>query len=268
MTGSLTRIYALWLRHFYIISRSVPRLLEVLYWPTVQIILWGFISRFFAAQGGDLSDLTVALGTLLGAVMLWDLLFRTQVGLSLSYLEEVWARNMGHLFVSPLRLHEWLLSLMAVSLTRALLGAVPAAFLAIPFYGFSIFDMGLPLLFFFLNLVLMGWWLGLMIMAVLMRAGPGAEGLAWMFTFALAPFCAVYYPADVLPQWMQAVAQVFPASHVFDGLRLLVSGGGFDAARMAVAFGLNMVYMALGVAAVAWAFRASRRAGTLLQAGE
>ena len=269
MTASLSRIYAVWLRHYYILSRSVPRLLEIMYWPSVQMILWGFVSRFFAARGGgDMTTLDVALGTLLGAVMLWDVLFRTQVGLSIAYLEEIWARNMGHLFVSPLRPAEWMAAIMLVSLCRALVGAIPAALLAVPFYGFSVFDMGLPLLFFFFNLVIMGWWLGLLITALLVKAGPGAESLAWMTTFALAPFCAVYYTPDVLPMWMQQVGHILPAFHVFEGLRGLTMDGAFNAAPMWTAFGLNMLYLLIGGAVLGWALNNARRHGTLLQAGE
>lgn len=269
MTGAWSRIYALWLRHVYILSRSVPRLLEIMYWPSVQMIMWGFVSRFFAMGGnGNMTSLDVALGTLLGAVLLWDVLFRTQIGLSISYLEEIWARNMGHLFVSPLRPYEWVSALMLVSLARALIGIVPAALLAIPFYGFSIFDLGLPLLLFFFNLVLMGWWLGLLITAMLIKAGPGAESLAWMTTFALAPFCAVYYPPDVLPHWMQMVSDGLPAAHVFNGLRALVADGTFLADKMAWAFGLNIMYMAIGFGVLQWAFNDARKHGTLLQAGE
>lgn len=267
--GALSRIYAVWLRHFYILSRSAPRLLEIMYWPSVQMVLWGFVSRFFAARGGaEMGTLDVALGTLLGAVMLWDILFRTQVGLSIAYLEEIWARNMGHLFVSPLRPGEWMCAIMLVSLCRAMVGAIPAALLAVPFYGFSVFYMGLPLLFFFFNLVFMGWWLGLLITAMLVKAGPGAESLAWMTTFALAPFCAVYYTPDVLPLWMQQVGQAFPALHVFEGLRALTMHGEFRADYMWTAFGLNLVYLAIGAAVLGWALNDARRHGTLLQAGE
>lgn len=269
MTAALSRIYAVWLRHYYILSRSIPRLLEIMYWPSVQMILWGFVSRFFAARGGgDMTTLDVALGTLLGAVMLWDVLFRTQVGLSIAYLEEIWARNMGHLFVSPLRPAEWMASIMLVSLCRSLIGALPAALLAVPFYGFSVFDMGLPLLFFFFNLVIMGWWLGLLITALLVKAGPGAESLAWMTTFALAPFCAVYYTPDVLPMWMQTVGHALPAFHVFEGLRGLTMQGVFNAAPMWTAFGLNLLYLLIGGAVLGWALNNARRHGTLLQAGE
>jgi ABC-2 type transport system permease protein len=266
MTASLKRIHAVLLRHYYILRRSPARLFEIMYWPTVQVILWGFISNSFAGQ--SMTPVTYALGTLLGAVMLWDVLFRMQIGFSMGYLEEVWARNMGHLFVSPLRPHEWCFSLVIYSFIRALIGIIPAALLAIPFYGFSIFDFGLPLLLFFLNLSIMGWWIGIFIISVLMRAGPGAESLAWMTTWALAPLAAVYYPVSVLPEWMQEIAYFVPASHVFEGMRGLVQNQVFDTQHFWTALGLNVVYFLLAILALQSSFGYARRAGTLLQAGE
>lgn len=267
---SLQRIYAVLLRHLYILRGSISRLVEIIYWPSVQMILWGFISRFFAASnpGGGPSMGATAFGTLLGAVLLWDMLFRTQLGVTLSYLEEVWARNLGHLFVSPLRPWEWWLAMMIFSILRALTGMLPAALLAIPFYGFSIFSLGLPMLFFFFNIMFMGWWLGFLIMAMLLKAGQGAETLAWALTFFLAPFCAVYYPVSALPAWLQPMSHALPASHVFEGLRALVQHHIFLVNEMWAAFGLNVLYMLLAMTILQVAFNSARRAGTLLQSGE
>jgi ABC-2 type transport system permease protein len=266
MMASLSRIHAVILRHYYIFIKSPARIVEIVYWPTINMIIWGFVSRYFAVADG--SAVTYALTTLLGCVLLWDLLFRVQVGMSMAYLEEVWARNMGHLFVSPLRPHEWWLGMMAVALLRGLVGSLPALVLAVPFYQFSVLDLGLPLVFFFFNLMMMGWWLGLLINALLMRAGPGAEGLAWMFSFALAPFCAVYYPSDILPQWMQSVGAWMPASHVFNGIRALVNDGVFEVQHMWRALALNALYTVMAAFVLNAAFNNARREGTILQAGE
>jgi ABC-2 type transport system permease protein len=266
MTAPLQRIYAVLIRHLYILRGSAARLIEIVYWPTIQMILWGFISRYFAAAPGGMG--TTAFGVLLGAVLLWDMLFRTQLGVTLSYLEEVWARNMGHLFVSPLRPWEWWTALMIFSILRALTGMLPAAILAIPFYGFSIFDYGLPMLLFFFNIMFMGWWLGFLIMALLLKAGQGAETMAWALTFFLAPFCAVYYPVSALPLWLQPVAHALPASHVFEGLRALVQRQVFEVDQLWAAFGLNCVYMAITLVILQVAFNSARKAGTLLQTGE
>src|SRR5438874_2000610 len=129
------------LRYLYLLRSSWPRTLEMLYWPTLQMLIWGFMSQFLYSNS---SYVFRAFGVLLAAVMLWDVLFRGQLGLSMSFLEEMWARNLGHLFVTPLRPYEWVLSLLSMSMIRVLLGMLPAALLAIPLYHYSIFAMGLP----------------------------------------------------------------------------------------------------------------------------
>ena len=158
--------------------------------------------------------------------------------------------------------------MMAYSLCRALIGLVPAMLLAIPFYGFSIFDLGPSLLFLFFNLMLMGWWMGLLITALLMRVGPRAEGAAWGVTFLLAPFCAVYYPVSILPAGLQMLSRALPASHVFEGLRALVREGRVDTHHILAAFALNGLYMLVALAALRLSFSGARRAGALLQSGD
>ena len=168
MGASVRRIAAMVLRYWYLLRGSWPRILELAYWPTVQMIMWGFISQFMATNSTWVAQ---AAGVLIAAVLLWDVLFRGQLGVSVSFLEEMWSRNLGHLFVSPLRPGEWVAALMTMSLIRTLMGTVPAALLAIPVFGYSIFDMGLPLAAFFANLIIMGWWLGLLIIALILRHG-------------------------------------------------------------------------------------------------
>lgn len=264
--GSCRRISAMVLRYVYILRGSWARIIELMYWPTIQMVLWGFISTYFAGLSDDLTSSLVA--AIIGGVLLWDLLFRSQLGVSLSFMEEMWSRNLGHLFVSPLRPAEWCLSMMTVSLLRALIGMTPAVLLAIPFYGFSLFDFGLPLILFFFNLVLMGWWLGLVITAMLLRAGLGAEGLAWATTFLISPVSCVFYPVAVLPGWLQYVAWALPTSHVFEGMRALVFDGQADMGHIAAAFGLNCFYMCMGALALYWSFSHARKVGALLQSGE
>ena len=140
---SPARVWAMLLRYLYILRSSWPRTLELLYWPTMQMLIWGFMSQFLLPNSSYVAQ---AFGVLLGAVMLWDVLFRSQLGLSISFLEEMWSRNLGHLFVTPLRPYEWVISLLAMSVIRVAIGVVPAALLAIPLYHYSIFAMGLPLI--------------------------------------------------------------------------------------------------------------------------
>ena len=261
----LRRIQAMTLRYWYLLRGSGPRLLELVYWPTVQMILWGFISSFFITHSSWVAQ---AAGVLIAGVLLWDALFRAQLGLSISFLEEMWSRNLGHLFVSPLRPGEWAVSLMAISLVRTLIGFLPASALAIVLYHFSIFDMGLALVAFILNLTVFGWALGLMIVAAILRLGMGAESLAWVVVFVLAPLSAVYYPVEILPEWLQPLALILPSTHVFEGMRAAMFDRTFDEGHFLSAVGLNLVYIALGTAAFIRAHYMVRVRGGVLNQGE
>jgi ABC-2 type transport system permease protein len=259
------RVWAMLLRYIYLFRTSWPRAIELVYWPTMQMVLWGFMTEFLRTNSSWVAQ---AFGVLLAAVLLWDVLFRSQLGVSMSFLEEMWSRNLGNLFVSPLRPYEWILSLLAMSLIRVLIGVVPAALLAIPLYHYSIFTLGLPLLAFFVNLLAMGWALGLMICALILRHGLGAESMAWAAIFVLAPVSGVYYPVSVLPGWLQHVSWALPSAHCFEGMRGVMIEGVFDLDHCLAAAALNVVYILLGAAVFLYAFRVARRRGALFQTGE
>lgn len=265
MSGSLTRIGALILRYLYLLRGSWPRVLELAYWPTVQMILWGFITRFFMT---DSTVLGQAAGLLISGVLLWDILFRSQLGVSLVFFEEMHSRNLGHLFVSPLRPWELIGALVAISMLRTLIGAAAAASLAVWFYDYYLFDLGLPLIGFFVNLMAMGWSIGLLVAALVLRQGLGAESIAWVAIFALAPVCGIYYPIATLPEWLQPVAWALPASYVFEGMRAILLEQTFRVDLMLWAIGLNLLYLGIGIAVFLGTFRIARRRGLLLQSGE
>jgi ABC-2 type transport system permease protein len=262
---SARRIGALILRYLYVLRSSWPRLLELAYWPAMQVVVWGFITQFFVTNS---SWVARASGVLLGAVMLWDVLFRSQLGVSVSFLEEMWSRNLGHLFVSPLRPVEFVAALTTMSLVRTVIGMVPAALLAIPLYHFSIFDLGLPLLAFFANLMVTGWAIGIAVSGLILRYGLGAESFAWVAVFAIAPVSAVYYPVHVLPGWLQVVAYALPPAHVFEGMRALLFDHVFRLDYFAAAVALNALYLAAAGIVFLLAFAQARKLGKLLQVGE
>ena len=265
ITASLRRVGALSLRYFYLLRGSWPRLLELAYWPTVQMILWGFITLFLVTQTSYIAQ---AFGVLLSAVMLWDVLFRSQLGVSVTFFEEMYSRNLGHLFVSPLRSWELILALMLMSLARTLIGMLPATLLAITFFGFSVYSLGLPLAGFFVNLLAMGWAVGLIVSGIVLRWGLGAESLAWVALFALAPLSGIYYPIAVLPTWLQPVALTLPSAHVFEGMRAILLEDTFRPDLMAKAVLLNIVFLGVGAGVFLASFRAARVRGLLLQMGE
>lgn len=262
---SFRRVWAMVLRYCFLLRGSWPRVAELIYWPTVQMILWGLITQFFRTNSSWVAQ---AGGVLIAGVLLWDVLFRSQLGVAVSFLEEVWSRNLSQLFVTPLRPYELMLSLATMSIVRTLIGIVPAALLAIPLYAFSIFDMGLPLLAFFANLTMFGWAIGLAVSGCILRYGLGAESLAWLAIFVLSPISGVYYPIAILPSWIQPVAWALPSAYVFEGMRAVMFDHVFRSDLFTSALALNALYLTLGGATFLAFFRVVRRRGLLLQMGE
>ncbi|MFN4312067.1 MAG: ABC transporter permease [Ferrovibrio sp.] len=262
---SPNRIGAMLRRHAYLLSGSWMRIIDIIYWPAVQMIMWGFLTQFLA---GKTSYVAQAIGILLAGLMLWDSLFRVQLSVAISFLEEMWSRNLGNLFVSPLRPSEFAASVLLMGVIRTLLGMIPVSLMAWLFFDFSIYSMGFALAGFFANLTLFGWAIGIAVCGLVMRYGLGAENIAWAAAFLFLPVAAVYYPVTVLPGWLQAVAWSLPPAYVFEGMRAVLIDGTFRTDLMLGALALNLVYLGLGFAAFLGWFEASRRRGQLLGQGE
>ena len=264
-SGSLVRIWTMILRYAYLLRGSWPRILELAYWPTVQMILWGFITQFFVSHSDWVAQ---ASGVLLSAVLLWDVLFRAQLGVSLPFFEELYSRNLGHLFVSPLRPIELVWALIGISLIRTVIGVGAAVLLAIPLYEFSLFSLGFPLIAFFANLMVLGSAIGIAISGLVLRYGLGAESLAWVGVFALAPVSGIYYPIETLPNWLHPISYALPSSYVFEGMRAVMFEHRFPAHLLSYAAALNAIYMSLSVWLFLTMFRRAHRDGQLLHIGE
>ena len=259
------RVFAMVLRHWYLLSSSWPRILDLIYWPAVQMLMWGFLQMYLSQNSGFFAQ---AAGTFIGAVMLWDILFRGQLGFSISFLEEMYARNMGNLMMSPLRPIEFVAALMIMSVIRLAIGMVPVSLLAIAFFDFNLWGLGLALAVFFMNLLLTSWAVGILVAGILLRHGLGAENMAWTFMFLLLPVTCVYYPVSVLPSWLQVFAWMLPPTYVFEGMRALLIEKVFRADLMTQAFALNAVLFAAGVIGFLVLLKNARREGTLLQGGD
>jgi len=265
LTLSPHRIGAMLLRYVYLLRSSWTRLLELIYWPAVQLFVWGFLQFYIAQNSGFFAR---AAGVFIAAVLMWDILFRGQLGFSVSFLEEMWSRNLGNLMISPLRPSEFVAALMLMSLIRLAIGMVPVTLLAIAFFGFNLYGLGLALAAFFLNLILTSWAVALVVAGVLLRNGMGAENLAWTLMFVLMPLICVYYPVSVLPDWLQLIAWSLPPTYVFEGMRALVVDHAFRADLMVQAFALNAAYFAIAVICFLGLLKSARKAGSLLQTGE
>ena len=265
-SGSLRRIWGLLYRHLALYRRSWPRVLELAYWPTLQMCIWGFTSSFFMARGGSSVPL-VAAGALLGGVLLWEVALRSQMGVSITFLEEIWSRNLGHVFVSPVRPWEMLVAMIGMSVLRTFAGVLPAALLAYGLYAFDVLRLGPVLVLFLVCLMVMGWSVALGVVSLILRHGLGAEAFAWGLLFGLAPLSAVFYPVSVLPPWLRPVSLALPSTHVFEGMRAALQGTTrWD--HLAWAVGLDAIWLALAALLFAAQFRAARTRGALVSVGE
>ena len=259
------RIYALSLRHIYLIKSSVPRILDLIYWPTIQIVLWGFISKFFTLHSEYYSNTA---GIILSSAILYDFLFRSSISFNMLFLEEIWSRNFTNLFVAPLKVSEIIAALTITALLRTLIGIVPAILLATPFFGVSLFNLGRSLILLFFSLYLFGITLGLLVTSGLLRYGPAFENIAWSSLFLLAPLGCVYYPLSILPDWLQIIAKALPLVHIFEEVRSILLNNVVDYSNILTALKLNLVYFVLGVFIFYLAFYGARKKGTLVNIGE
>ncbi len=259
------RIAALVIRHLYLYRRSLPRMMEIVYWPFLDLVVWGFITVYLATFQGQMPAIVTFL---LGALILWDVLFRSQQGIAISFLEEIWARNLMNLFASPLTPSEFLAATMVMSLLKVAAVSVVMSVCAWVFYGYNVFMIGLWLLPFIVNLVLTGWIIGVLTTSLIMRFGQEAEVLAWSMVFLFQPISCVFYPMDVLPPWLQGVAWINPAAHVFEGMRGLLTNHAPPLASLGLATGLNGFYL---IAVILWfhrTFNVCKDRGSLVRVGE
>jgi len=228
-------------------------------------VMWGFMTKFLLPQASFVAQ---AAGVLLSGLLLWEVVVRGNLSLSIAFLEEMWSRNLGHLFVSPIRSWEMATGIIIAALLRTLLGLIPVSLMAWAFFDFSIYSIGLPLLAFFLILQMFSWSIGLAMSGMIMRVGQSAESFAWAAVFILMPISGVYYPVSVLPHWLQIFSWGLPTSYIFDGMRSILLHGTMQWNLLLLAFGMSILYLLVGFQIFLWFFRASRRAGSLLNQGE
>lgn len=263
--GSIRRVKALVRRYIYLLRSSGVRLVELIYWPFLQMLTWGFLQKYLA---GTTNPLAQAAGVLIGSILLWDILFRSNIGFATTFIEEMWSRNLGNLLTSPLRPYELIIALSVWSVIRLSVSMIPVATAAYFIFGFNLLDLGLPLVAFFAVLVLTSWSLGLISAGVILRYGLGAEELAWSLAFLLLPLCCVYYPVSVLPSGLQVVALALPPTHVFEGMRSILLHNTFDPKELWWALSLNAVYLLVGYVVFSRFLVSARVNGTLLKLGE
>lgn len=241
------RVQALLIRHLYLYKRSVPRIMDVVYWPVMELLLWGFLSLYLHKL--DVPGLN-AVAVLLGAVIFWDLLNQSQRAISVAFLEDVWERNLLNIFVTPLKVSEFLMSTLLLGFVRIVLVGIVMSILAIIFYHFNVFVLGIYLIPFFINLLIFGWSLGLFTTGIILRYGTSAQVLAFGFLLLIQPFTAVFYPVSALPVFFQYIAYLLPSTYVFEGMRSVIATGTMPISMLVLALITNIVYLVI----VSWFF--------------
>ena len=259
------KIFALSLRHIYLIKGSFPRILDLIYWPTIQIFLWGFISKFFTLNSSFYEN---TVGIILSAAILYDFLFRSSISYNMMFLEEIWSRNFTNLFIAPIKLSEIIAALTFTAIFRTMIGLVPAALLAIPFFGVSILKIGAPLIFLLITLYIFGVTLGLLVTSGLVRFGPSFENIAWASLFFLAPLGCIYYPIEILPEWLQIIAKLLPLVHIFEEMRNILIYDIISYTQIFKAIFISFLYFVVGVTTFYFSYNGAKNRGTLINIGE
>lgn len=248
------------MRQLYLLRGSPVRIIPLFAWVAIDILLWGFITRYLGtitAMGGTL------IATLLGAVLLWDFFSRVMHGVATAFLEDVWSRNFLNLFGSPLSVSEYLAGLVLTSVATSLVGLVVMWLIATLAFGLSFAAYGPMLLPFFLVLFLFGIALGIFGSATVLRFGPASEWFVWPLPALVSPFAGVFYPLATLPGWMQAVSHLLPASYVFEWMRARVAGGTGGVGALVIGLALAVIYVLLACWYFGHVYRRAVRTGLL-----
>jgi ABC-2 type transport system permease protein len=245
------RAFAIVLRQYYLMRGSFSRVIPLFMWVAIDMILWGFLSRYldsvspgmrFAAQ-------------LLGSVLLWDFLQRVMQGVTVAFLEDVWSRNFLNFFASPLRVSDYLGGLVLTSILTSLVGLVVMVVLATTAFGLSFLSYGLLMIPFVGILFLTGIALGILGAALVLRLGPSSEWFIWPIPALISPFAGVFYPVAILPAWMRMVSLALPPSYVFEGMRASLASGTVSTGSLLAGGGLSLLYLGLSC----WLFRRTYR---------
>jgi ABC-2 type transport system permease protein len=253
------RTGAVVLRHFYLIRGSLSRVLPLFAWIVIDMILWGFITKFLntITHGFDFVP------ALLGAVLLWDFFIRVMQGVTLAFFEDVWSRNFLNIFATPLSLWEYLGGLVLSSIATSSVGLMVMLALATTAFGLSFFVYGLMLVPFLMVLFLFGVALGVFASAVVLRLGPASEWFIWPVPALISPFVGVFYPLSTLPWWMQCFSYLLPPSYVFEGMRAILAGGTVSAPALVWGAGLCLLYLVLACWFFARTYHHALRSGLI-----
>jgi ABC-2 type transport system permease protein len=254
------RAYAIFLRQFYLLRGSITRVIPLFVWVAIDMVLWGFITRYL--NGVTESGMNFV-PILLGAVLLWDFFIRVMQGVSMAFLEDVWSRNFLNIFATPLTIAEYLSGLVFSSIATSAVGLIVMLVMASLIFDLSYFAYGVALFPFLLTLFMSGIALGILGVSLVLRFGPASEWFLWPLPALISPFCGVFYPLSVMPQWMQGVAKILPPSYVFEGLRTIASGQSASTGTLVTGVALAAFYIVLSCMVFTLVYRRAVKTGLI-----
>lgn len=244
MKFSFHRIYGLILRHYLQSKRSLTRILDTVFWPIIDLFLWGLTSKFIAENATGIPNIMLMI---ISGIIFWQMVYRNQNLITVSLLEDFWNKSFMHYFIAPMKFKEYILGIVSFAFIKVILTLIVSLILAFILYKFNIFIYGFYLIPLILNLILLGWWVGLFVFGMILRYGSKIEILAWSFVAIFSPFAAVYYPITILPNWARIIAYLFPGSYVFESAREILNTGYFDPSKFLMSLGLNLIFLVLAL---------------------
>ncbi|MBN1870990.1 MAG: ABC transporter permease [Candidatus Omnitrophica bacterium] len=259
---SINRTFAIVIRQFYLIRGSFARVFPLFAWAGIDMVLWGFLTRYLNDIVSPEFDFVPAL---LGAVLLWDFFIRIMQGVTMAFFEDVWSNNFINMFATPLLTSEYVLGLVLSSICTSMIGLAVMLVIVTVFFKLSIFVYGLMAIPFILVLFLFGISIGIFGSALVLHFGPASEWFIWPIPALISPFAGVLYPIATLPEWMQFIARLLPPSYVFEGLRAIVLGKQFSGAALVWGAALAVVYIFLAYSFFVSIYKNSLRTGLLVR---
>lgn len=256
------RVFALVLRHLMTWPRSLERVADAFWWPTMNLLIWGLVNVYLQKETGATGYFVQLF---LGGLLMWTLVTRSQEEMGMLFLQEAWDRNLLNIFSSPITIWEFSVATITLSFTKLILTFLWMFFLSYVLFAFNIFTLGWILMPYALVLITFGWGLGFFINGLILQHGYRIQVFAWTLTMVVLPFSGVYYPMSTLPQWMQIVAKGVPASYIFEGMRHAFLTHTIDSRGLLTAAGLNIVYVLLGMWFFSYSYHKAQRSGMIMK---
>ena len=254
------------LRYIYLHKRSLPRTLEIIFWPVMELLVWGFVAVYLRQLAAD--RLSSLFFVFINAMIFWDILYRSQQAVSIAIVEDIWTQNIVNLLVSPLKIWEWLTATFIYGFIKILLITLILSLIGLALYHFNLIDnLGFAVIPLVANLLIFGWAVGVFTSGLIIRWGHAAEALVWGIPYLLQPISAIYYPLSVLPPWLQWISRCLPSTYVFEGMRAASVSKEMPMDYFLIALGLNFIYFVLGGIFFRQMYISSRKSGRLGRLG-